>query len=89
MKNQLESLRKQIDEIDESIIILLAKRQNVVSNVGKYKKSNNLPPLDKNRWQAVIRFKKLLAKKHNISEKMIEKIWETIHHEALKVEKIL
>jgi len=79
MKNQLNDLRKQIDEIDTAIVNLLAKRMKVVEKVGKYKKENNLPPLDKKRWQEVIKTKK----------GFIKKIWEIIHEEALKIEKNL
>ena len=43
----------------------------------KYKKENNLPPLDDIRWQEIIKSKK----------GFIKKIWEIIHKEALKIEK--
>ena len=77
MNNKLKDFRKQIDEIDEQIVNLLAKRMQVVEKVGKYKKENNLPPLDNSRWQKVIESKKGFMKK----------IWKIIHDEALKVEK--
>jgi len=76
MNNELEFFRKQIDEVDEQIVNLLAKRMKVVEKVGKYKKENNIPPLDKKRWQEVIKTKK----------GFIKKIWEIIHEEALKIE---
>ena len=79
MKNQLESLRKQIDEIDESIIILLSKRMKIVGKVGLLKKKQNIPVLDSARWKKVIKLKK----------GYIKKIWEIIHHEALKIEKLI
>ena len=77
MKNKLENLRKQIDEIDESIIILLDKRMKIVKIVGLLKKERNTPALDLVRWQKVIKLKK----------GYIKKIWEIIHEEALKIEK--
>jgi len=79
MNNKLKDFRKHIDELDEQIVNLLAKRMQVVEKVGKYKKENNLPPLDKRRWQEVIKTKK----------GYIKKIWEIIHKEALKIEKSL
>lgn len=77
MKNQLESLRKQIDEIDKQIVSLLAKRMKVVKKVGRFKKKNNIPVFDKSRWEKVISSKKGFAKK----------IWKIIHDEALRIEK--
>ena len=76
MKTKLEGLRKQIDEIDNSIVILLAKRMEIVKKVGKLKKVNNLPLLDNKRWKEIIKTKK----------GFIRKIWEIIHDEALKIE---
>jgi len=76
MKN-IEDLRKQIDVLDDHIVSLLAKRMKVVKDVGKFKKENNLPPLDNKRWKEIIKTKK----------GFIKKIWEIIHNEALKIEK--
>ena len=77
MKNNLESLRDQIDEIDELIITLLGKRMQMVKKVGQFKKENNLPSLDNQRWEKIIKSKKGFVKK----------IREIIHREALKIEK--
>lgn len=77
METKLEELRKQIDEIDRSIVILLAKRMKVVKEVGSFKKKNNLPTFDQSRWNEVIKTKK----------GFVRKIWEIIHDEALKIER--
>ena len=77
MKTKLEDLRKQIDEIDDLIVSLLAKRMETVKKVGQLKKNNNIPVLDESRWQKVIKSKKGFVKK----------IWKVIHDEALVVEK--
>ena len=77
MNNKLKDFRKQIDEIDEQIVNLLAKRMKIVEKVGLLKKKKNIPVLDSARWQKVIKTKKGFVKK----------IWEIIHEEALKIEK--
>ncbi len=77
MKIQLESLRKQIDEIDSLIVDLLAKRMRMVKKVGQLKKKNNMPVLDESRWQKVIKSKKGFVKK----------IYNIIHDHALEIEK--
>lgn len=75
--DDLEFLRKQIDEIDELIVDLLAKRMKIVEKVGLLKKKQNIPALDSARWQKIIETKKGFVKK----------IWKIIHEEALKIEK--
>ncbi len=47
----LENYRKQLDEIDKELSKLFESRMEVVENVRKYKKQNNLPIYDKNREQ--------------------------------------
>lgn len=57
----LEELRKQIDEIDTQMCDLFAKRMQVVSEVGRYKKENNLPVYHPSRARAVL---------HNVSRRL-------------------
>jgi len=83
----LELYRKQIDEIDAQIIDLLAKRFEIVKKVGEYKKERNIPPLQPERWQQVLQTRKNLAKEKWLNPELIEKIWNLIHEEALKLEK--
>ena len=84
--NMLETYRKQIDEIDEQIIKLLASRLEIVKKVWEWKKENSMQPLQPSRWQQVLESRKQLAKKFWISEELIEKIWNLIHEEALRLE---
>ncbi|MGL4569463.1 MAG: chorismate mutase [Clostridium sp.] len=50
----LEGYRKEIDNIDKEITRLFEERMNVVLNVAKYKKENNLPIFHKGREEVVI-----------------------------------
>lgn len=83
----LKDLRKQIDHIDQEIISLLWKRLRVVKKIWKLKKENNIPPLQTNRWNEVLKKVKTKAEKKWINPVFIEKIWNNIHEEALKIEK--
>lgn len=83
---ELQNYRESIDKIDIQIIELLSKRFEVVKKVGEYKKLHNIPPLQPERWQEVLKTKKELARKKWISEDFIVKIWNEIHTEALKLE---
>lgn len=86
-KNQLNDLRKQIDELDKQMIALLAKRMSVVKEVGEYKKQNNIPPLDEKRWQEVLQSRIAIAEKLGLSGKLVSEIYEVIHRYALEMEK--
>ena len=50
----LESLRKTIDQIDRQIVKLLEERMDVVSSIADYKAKHQLPVLDENREKALL-----------------------------------
>lgn len=64
----LDLLRKQINEIDEELTALFLKRLQIVSEIGEYKKANNLQILDISREKQII--DKYLAKTESESDKM-------------------
>lgn len=41
--DNLESLGRQIDELDKQLIEILAARMRVVAEIGRYKKEHNMP----------------------------------------------
>ncbi|MDO8609375.1 MAG: chorismate mutase [bacterium] len=87
--DQIVELRKQVDKIDNDIISLIAKRMDIVKKIGAYKKQNNIPLLDSKRWEEVIKSKINLGNTLGIPQVLIEKIYNTIHKFALKIEKSL
>jgi monofunctional chorismate mutase len=51
----LNNSRNEINKIDKEIVSLLEKRFNIVMEIGKYKKENNIPVYDEKREKAVIK----------------------------------
>jgi chorismate mutase / prephenate dehydratase len=51
----IDYLREQINEIDETLIELFKKRMEVVNNIALYKKENSLPLVDKVREEEIIK----------------------------------
>ncbi len=83
----LKTYRNELDNVDKEIINLLAKRFEIVKQIWKYKKENNIWILQKWRWKEVLKNRKQIAKNLWINENLIESIWNLIHQEALKLEK--
>jgi monofunctional chorismate mutase len=73
----LESARKEINKIDKDIVHLLEKRFNVVMEIGKYKKENNLPIYDEEREKLVINNCLSYLENKNYSDS-IEEIYKQI-----------
>jgi len=87
MDKSLEDWRKQIDVIDEKLLDILAKRIEVVKEIGEYKKANGIRPLDKKRWQEIMQSKLAKAKLLNVPEKFVKNIYNLIHKHSLELEK--
>ena len=82
----LDELRQEIDLLDEKLLKIIAKRMDIVREIGNLKKEKNLEALDKNRWQSVLKKIKEAAKNNNLSEEFVEKLYHEIHQAALKLQ---
>jgi len=83
---KLQTLRKNIDSIDEHIILLLKERMDVVRRIGKLKKEQGLPFRDDKRWKESLEKKISKAKESGIDPALIKKIYESVHRHALGIE---
>ncbi len=82
MKNdQITSLRKEIDEIDRQIAVLLVKRLTVAKKIGEMKKKNRGEKTDNKREQEV--FENI---KKNVSDELVSSI-QTIYQTIISVSK--
>ncbi len=50
----MDDLRKQINEIDDKMVALFEERMKVAGEIGKYKKENNLPIMDRLRERELL-----------------------------------
>lgn len=85
--NHIETLRNSIDEIDQQIIKLLAKRMEHAKSIGMLKKAQGISLVDKSRWMEVLSDRLSLARQQGLSEELVEKLWNMIHEYALEIEK--
>ena len=75
MKNfkSLEELRKNIDEIDLKILDLIEKRKDLVTEVVKLKKRNQI--VDQKRIEFILNKLKVEALNRGLAVEFIEEIW--------------
>lgn len=83
--NDLELFRKQINEIDEKLVELFLKRLQIVSQVGVYKKANNIPILDIARERQIIE-KYMTAAESEAQKKYIREFMENLLFISRKVQ---
>ena len=82
----LENWRKQIDDVDNEIISLLAKRMEIVEKIGKHKKEKNIPLVDNNRWKLLMKSLLHKAEKLNLSKELVKDVYDQILKHALHIE---
>lgn len=85
----LRKYRKDIDEIDTQIILLLKERFDIVKNISKHKRKCNVDILDKQREKEIIEEKLQLAQKYEINDDFVKVLFEIIFSESKKIQKEL
>ena len=85
-ENKLENLRKEIDKIDSEIIQIMAKRFEIVKQIGVFKKENKLDVIDNRRFQKVLEKVANIAEKQGISKDFTNDIYNIIHEYSCELE---
>ena len=79
-------LRKQIDEIDEKLLTILAKRMRISKEIGIYKKEHNMPILQSGRYNDILENRAKQGEALNLSGDFVTEIMKAIHEESVKVQ---
>jgi len=85
-ENELHRLRSMIDSADDELISVLAKRMNLVAQIGEYKKQNDITILQIKRWNEIITMRLSKAKEMGLSSDFIKKLLEILHEESIKIQ---
>ncbi|MGB3827384.1 MAG: bifunctional chorismate mutase/prephenate dehydrogenase [Ornithinimicrobium sp.] len=87
MTSELSHLRKKIDDVDQSMLDLLARRLDLVSQVGEVKGRHGLPIYAPERERAMIAAKREMAEAQGVPADLIEDILRRCMREAYAHEK--
>ena len=87
----LERIRTGIDEVDNGIVRLLAKRREFVLDLARVKKILDIPIYDRKREQALVDRVKIWGTEHKLNEEFVEVVFRLIvmnskemqYHESL------
>ena len=80
----LTELRQQIDQIDEELLAVLAKRMRVSREIGQYKKEHNMPILQTHRYDEILDKRIRQATEMSIGADFMKEILEAIHEESIR-----
>ncbi|MDR2627736.1 MAG: bifunctional 3-deoxy-7-phosphoheptulonate synthase/chorismate mutase type II [Dysgonamonadaceae bacterium] len=82
----LSELRKQIDEIDEQLLEILAKRMRISQEIGTYKKEHNIQVLQTARYDEILGNRVAVAEQLGMSGEFMKMMLEAIHEESVRIQ---
>lgn len=82
----LQTLRYEIDELDQGLLEGLAHRMKISEQIGLLKKQNNVAIYQPNRWDDLLRKAKTDGEKSGLSVEMIEQIYKAIHQASIDIQ---
>ncbi len=74
----LDRIRVGIDEVDNGIVELLARRRGLVIELAKIKKTLDVPIYDRKREQALVDRVKKWGAEHKLNEEFVEVVFRLI-----------
>jgi chorismate mutase len=80
----LTELRRQIDECDNNLIEVLAKRMRVSREIGKYKKHHVMTVVQTTRYSEILDKRGAQGCMCGMDSAFIKKIFEAIHEESVR-----
>lgn len=80
----LADLRMRIDEIDDSLLELLARRMEVSRAIGEYKRRNNVSVVQPERYSELLRRRAADAGRIGLDPAFVSSILQTIHEESVR-----
>lgn len=82
----LNSLRHQIDDLDDQLLSLLSKRMRISGEIAQFKKANNMPVLQTNRYDEILTKRVKQGVEMGMSDEFLKIIFEAIHEESIRTQ---
>ncbi|MCM1108364.1 MAG: bifunctional 3-deoxy-7-phosphoheptulonate synthase/chorismate mutase type II [Clostridium sp.] len=80
----LSALRKQIDELDDTLIDLLTKRMRISREIATYKKEHNMPVVQTGRYSEILDKRGAQGAMCGMNPEFVKTVYEAIHGESVR-----
>ena len=80
----IHELRQQIDELDNQLMNLLAKRMRVCREIGQYKKEHNMTVLQPTRYGEILDKRGAQGSLCGMDGEFVKKVFESVHEESVR-----
>ncbi len=83
-RDHLDELREKIDRIDDALLEHLASRMEIVEEIGRYKRDNDVTILQVNRWASIVEKRLSMGKAMGLEKDMLKSILELLHQYSIQ-----
>lgn len=80
----LSHLRRQLDETDDTIFMLILQRMQISKQIGIFKREHNLPVLQEKRYAKILKNRIAWARKNGLDDEVVKRIMEALHEESCR-----
>lgn len=85
----LSILRRQIDDLDQNLLELLAKRMRVSREIGMFKKEHNMTIVQQDRYSDILRRRIAEATDMGMNPEFMRVVLEAIHEESVRQQLVI
>lgn len=83
-QGKLEELRTEIDKLDVELLQILAKRLEIIDEIGTYKKENDITILQMKRWAGIIEDRLSIGSELGLDKEFLKRMLNIIHKESIQ-----
>lgn len=83
---QLNTLRQQIDAIDERLIQAMGERMTISRKIARLKMTDHLEAYQPQRWNELLRQRLTTAQSIGLDPHFVRKLYEAIHEESIRTQ---
>lgn len=83
-QHKLEELRTEIDKLDVELLQILAKRMEIIDEIGEYKSENDITILQMKRWVGIIKDRMSIGTHLGLGDVFLKKLLNLIHKESIQ-----
>jgi chorismate mutase len=83
-QHKLEELRTEVDKIDGELLQILARRMEIIDEIGEYKKENQITILQMKRWAGIINDRLSQGTYLGLGDHFLKRLLQLIHEESIQ-----
>lgn len=88
-QHKLEELRTEIDKLDGEMLQILARRMELIDEIGEYKSKNDITILQMKRWAGIIKDRMSIGIHMGLDSTFMKKLLNLIHKESIQRQEII